>query len=64
MGHWEQIGVQNLRHAERQARKSPVRRRLESIAEWTLVITVSLALWGAQLLPLIVWVVQWLRTEG
>lgn len=63
MGYWEQIGVENMRHAERQARKSPSRRRLESLAEWVLVVTVSLILWGVQLLPLIVWIVQWLRTE-
>jgi hypothetical protein len=46
MGHWEQIGENNIRHRARQARKSSLRRGVERGTIWLLIVVTAGAYWA------------------
>ena len=66
MGYWEQIGVENAKHAQRQAAKSAPRRCVERIAGATLLTVASAFLWGLTLYPLLyqAWAFTWPLVRG
>ena len=60
MGYWEQIAVENIRHAERRASMTPAQRRLADAAAslgWALLAIIAYApLW----LPIMLLIASWL----
>ena len=58
MGHWEQIGVSNRRHAARRAAMHPLRRKLTDIFENGIVYGVSILLWLLLLSPFWLWLLR------
>jgi len=52
MGYWEQIGVENMKHRERRARKPRWRRVIEDTLGWTIITLIGLLLWIIQLSPI------------
>ena len=47
MGHWEQTAVNNMKHRERQARKSALRLRIEKALIWLFITVFCAGYWAA-----------------
>jgi hypothetical protein len=61
MGHWEQIGVENIRHRQRIEGMTPAQRRTREIALNTVAFGASIILWALILAPPILAIIHHLR---